>query len=461
MPVLPAGHNPHAGAQSAAIDEMQPWIDDALDLIEFANGEYDTKWGAVRAELGHSEPFNLEYIAIGNEETQDAFFERYTIMHNAIKEKYPEIKLINSAGPFCAGDAYEKGWHSSIMNNSDLIDEHYYQAPEWFIANHHRYDKYEGKTKVFVGEYASKGSKWRNALAEASYMIGLEKNAHAVGLACYAPLLCNTDYINWQPDLIYFNNSQVCCTPSYYVQKLFMNHQGRYRLECNTDKPVNKRAVKGIDGKMNGKICLAGFQSKVHFSEICLFNPDKNEKLAFPAITAEKNAAPVELMNVNWNSYTLNFKAVQYGEGWGFDILFGMENEDNYHIVKLGGVGNHDAFIAGKINGCTVTYTQRNFHIEAGRTYEITMCVDGGKIEIFVDHKVILSYICSPLYQEQLYYTASKETNGDIIVKLVNVSDNSENLTINFSGSGNYIGKAYIMQNSELMRQLHSIILHR
>lgn len=254
LPVLPGGWDPHH-KRAVPVSMIKEWIDDALDLIEFANGDIDTEWGKKRADLGHPEPFFLEYIGIGNEEVGEEFFERYTYFHEAIRKKYPEIKIINTAGPCAGGIAYEMGWESAEKHGSDLIDEHYYQAPEWFIANHHHYDNYNGRTtKVFLGEYASKDDTWYNALVEASYMIGLEKNAESVGLACYAPLLCHTDYINWKPDMILYDNNRVFGTPSYYVQKLFMRNQGEQELTVSINTDIENEV---IESKLGKKIYLA------------------------------------------------------------------------------------------------------------------------------------------------------------------------------------------------------------
>ena len=149
LPVLPGGYNPHRQI-SAPLSEIGEWVQDALDLIEFANGDETTEWGKIRAELGHKEPFNLEYIAIGNEEVGEAFFERYPFFHKAIKEKYPDIKIISTSGPFAAGSEFERGWKSAIENKADLVDEHYYMAPEWFLAHMDRYSEYkEENPKVF------------------------------------------------------------------------------------------------------------------------------------------------------------------------------------------------------------------------------------------------------------------------------------------------------------------------
>ena len=225
VPILPGGFNRHKGV-GVPREEINEWVDDALDLIEFANGSDDTVWGKIRKDLGHEAPFHLKYIGIGNEEVGDGFFERYPYFHRAIREKYPEIKIINTAGPFASGESYKAGWRSAKKYSSDLIDEHYYSAPEWFLANMHHYEDYdENGPKVFLGEYASWGNTYYNALVEAAYMTHLERSK-VVAMACYAPMLCNVDYVNWKPDMLWFNNHTILKTPNYYVQKLFMENQG-------------------------------------------------------------------------------------------------------------------------------------------------------------------------------------------------------------------------------------------
>ena len=219
LPVISPGYDPHHG-RAAEPDEMQYFIDEALDLIEFANGEPSTKWGGLRAQLGHPEPFGMEYLGIGNEEVGEGFFERYKIVADAVRARYPEIKLIGTAGPFAAGGEYERGWRHAREDGADFVDEHYYMTPEWFLANHHRYDAFPADgPKVFLGEYASWGNTWYNALCEASYMLGLERNAKAVGLSCYAPLFANADYVNWKPDMIWFDKEKSFGTANYHVQK--------------------------------------------------------------------------------------------------------------------------------------------------------------------------------------------------------------------------------------------------
>lgn len=223
-------------AEIVAVNELDPYIQDALDLIEFANGDASTKWGALRAKMGHPAPFNLKMMGVGNEQWGPQYVERYTIFAKAIKSKYPEIKLVNSLGPSPDGDKFTFLNDTLRKLNADILDEHYYSSPEWFLSNAARYDSYDRKgPKIFAGEYAahSKGvgngdnkNSWLCALAEAAFMTGLERNTDVVVMASYAPLLAHVDGWQWTPDLIWFDNLRSYGTPNYYVQKLYGNHKG-------------------------------------------------------------------------------------------------------------------------------------------------------------------------------------------------------------------------------------------
>lgn len=444
IPVLPAGYSPQE-EQSVPLDEMQPWIDDALDLIEFANGDKNSRWGALRASLGHPEPFGLEYLAIGNEEVAEGFFDRYRMMHRAIQRAYPNIRIINSAGPFCAGDAYEKGWESARENHSALIDEHYYQGPEWFLSNTHHYDGYREETKVFLGEYASKGNRWYNALAEAAYMTGLERNAEGVGLACYAPLLCNTDYVNWSPNLIWFDNHQVYGTANYYVQKLFMNHQGEAVLGCTAEGEMAVVSLqKGAEDCFEGDICLGGNRSSVRFFDISLLNPVTGEKVEYDEFTTRKDEKQA-FAQTQWKSFVLRFKARQLGPGWGIDVFFGYGDEENCYALKLGDWGNQDAILISRTNGNLAIYTQNRFHVEQDRVYEIELKADGRLVTVVVDGKEIVSHRLEPFRAKPLYYSASRE-GKDIIVKLVNATQNPQPVELALEGVSEAEGKMYVME---------------
>ena len=218
------------------IDELGPYIQDMLDLIEFANGATNTTWGAKRAALGHPEPFHLKMLGVGNEQWGQQYIDRYAKFAQAIKEKYPEIQLVSAAGPDPADQRFQFAWSNLRALHADIIDEHSYARPDWFFANTHRYDHYDRNgPKVFMGEYAAQSdftvsTKNRNnlecALAEAAYMTGLERNADVVRMASYAPLFANTEAWQWTPDLIWVNSLDVLRTPNYYVQQLFSRNRG-------------------------------------------------------------------------------------------------------------------------------------------------------------------------------------------------------------------------------------------
>lgn len=434
LPVLPAGCNPHT-QEAVPMDEIGPWVQDALDLIEFANGDKGTIWGKIRSELGHPEPFQMKYIGIGNEEVDVAFWERYEVFHQTIRKIYPEIKIINSAGPFCAGQAYEAGWDSARRNGSDLIDEHYYQAPEWFIANHHHYDDYNEKTKVFLGEYASCGNSWRNAIAEAVYMIGLEKNAKAVGMACYAPLLANAAYVDWKPDLIWFDNQRVFGSASYFVQKLFMNFQGSYRLTCTGIGVDARIPMEAMPDRFAGKICLAGYQGGAVFSNIMIENTDSDERMEMGQAAIDEGEKYL-IGDIDWKNFNITFEAWQPKEGWGFDCFLGYENNENYFSVNLGGWQNHDLFLSARKNGAPITFTQTSFHVQPNKKYYMKMKVRGRTVSVFINGKQMLQHECKPFYMEPLYYTASRHEDGDIIVKLANITEQERDCRIFLEGAG-------------------------
>lgn len=217
-------------------DQLDPYIQDALDLIEFANGSINTKWGKLRAAMGHPGTFNLKMLGVGNEQWGPQYVERFTYFAKAIKQKYPAIQLVNSVGPYPDGELFNFLNDTLRKMHVDILDEHYYKSPEWFLQNAKRYDTYDRKgPKIFAGEYAAHAvgipngktkNNWRSALAEAAFMTGLERNADIVTMASYAPLFAHVDGWQWSPDLIWFDNLQSYGTPNYYVQKLFSTNRG-------------------------------------------------------------------------------------------------------------------------------------------------------------------------------------------------------------------------------------------
>lgn len=223
-------------AQLVPLEQLEPYIKDMLDLVEFANGPASSEWGAKRAAMGHPEPFHLKLLGVGNEQWGPQYIERYARFAKAIKARYPDIQLISSAGPSPADDRFNFLWPKLRELNADIVDEHCYDKPQWFFSNAHRYDQYSRTgPKVFMGEYAAQSDRvvsiqnqnnWECALAEAAYMTGLERNGDVVRMASYAPLFAHADAWQWKPDLIWADNLQVYGTPNYYVQQLFSRNHG-------------------------------------------------------------------------------------------------------------------------------------------------------------------------------------------------------------------------------------------
>jgi alpha-L-arabinofuranosidase len=228
-------------AEVATVESLDPYVQDALDLIEFANGATDTKWGKLRADLGHPASFNLKMLGIGNENWGPQYIERLNILREAIKKIYPEIKLVCSSGFMANGEVFDYLNGALRKMNVDFIDEHYYSSPQWFLDNAKRYDNYDRKSisKVFVGEYAAHSDRitsvhnknnWRTALSEAAFLTGLERNADIVQMASYAPLFGNIDGWQWKPDLIWVDNLRVMSTPNYFVQKMYSTNKGSHTI---------------------------------------------------------------------------------------------------------------------------------------------------------------------------------------------------------------------------------------
>ena len=227
------------------VDQLNPYIQDALDLIEFANGPTSSKWGKVRADMGHPEPFNLKFIGIGNEQWDELYPERLEPFIKAIRKAYPDIKIVGSSGPNSEGDQFDYLWPEMKRLGADLVDEHFYRPYDWFLSQGTRYDNYDRKgPKVFAGEYAchATGRKWNHyyaSLLEAAFMTDLERNADIVHMATYAPLFAHVEGWQWRPDLIWYDNLNSFRTVSWHVQQLYSQYKGQNVLTLTMDgKPV-------------------------------------------------------------------------------------------------------------------------------------------------------------------------------------------------------------------------------
>lgn len=253
------------------MNQLDTYIQDALDLIEFANGSTNSTWGAKRAALGHPAPFHLKMLGVGNEQWGQSYIDRYEKFAAALKARHPDIQLISAAGPFPDDDRFTFAWSKLRPLHADIIDEHCYARPDWFFSNTHRYDDYDRNgPKVFMGEYAAQSDKIvsvknRNnlecALAEAAYLTGLERNADVVRMASYAPLFAHADAWQWTPDLIWVNNLNVCRTPNYYVQQLFSRNRGDVILPTQ---------ISGLDAAAKIQTLYASATRDNHAGEIIL-----------------------------------------------------------------------------------------------------------------------------------------------------------------------------------------------
>ena len=249
LPVLAAGVSCQFARpnrqQAIPMEQMPQYVQDVLDLVEYCNGDVSTTWGALRARNGHPEPFHLEYLGIGNEDQQTpAYAERFLMICKAVRERYPDIKIVGNAGPSAWGKDFEEGWRLGREAGVYCVDEHYYLQPKWFLDNQHRYDQYDRQgPRVYVGEYASKGDAWQNALAEASYLCGLERNADVVCMTSYAPLFSRDGHQQWAPDLIYFDKSTVSPSVCYEVQRLFSNNGGNLYYDNVVTLPTEQGGI--------------------------------------------------------------------------------------------------------------------------------------------------------------------------------------------------------------------------
>ena len=278
----------------AQMDELQPFIDDCLDLVEFANGPVDSKWGKLRADMGHPEPFNMKYIGIGNEQWDDPYFTRLKPFVEAMRAKYPAIKIIGTSGPDSEGKMFDKGWETMKVQKADLVDEHFYRPEAWFLGTPEakakygncgalRYDSYDRKgPKVFAGEYACHGAgkKWNHyetSLYEAAFMTSLERNADIVHMATYAPLFAHVEGWQWRPDMIWYDNTRMFKSVSYYVQQMYAMNKGTHVLSLLMDK----KPVAGQEG-----------QDGLFASSV--FDKDANE-VVVKVINTSKQAQPVAL----------------------------------------------------------------------------------------------------------------------------------------------------------------------
>jgi alpha-L-arabinofuranosidase len=442
------------------VDQLQPWIQDCLDAIEYANGPAASKWGAVRARNGHPAPFHLKYIEIGNENgllggsfggTRQQYAERYLPFYNAIKAKYPDIKTIADI---------------PVPHPMETIDEHYYNAPGWFLANTEHYDNYNRKgPKIYVGEYAVTQDcgtgNLRAALAEAAFMTGLERNADIVTMSSYAPLFVNVNDRKWNPDAICFNGSESYGTPSYYVQKLFSQNRADtvlpLELTGHTTLPATKGGIglgtwrtqaeyKDIEVTHNGQTLYSSNFAQGASDWKPVRGDWKLVEGAYRQTNMGENQRAV-LVNPaleNLSDYTLHLKARKLGGAEGFLILFRAQNEDNYYWWNIAGWVNREHGIEKSVGAAKIQLGNHAFGgVETGRWYDIRIEVQGSRIRCYLDGKLIHDVQDKGI--RTLAAVAGNTNKGnEIVLKVVNASGDARPTRINLEGAGRLHSKGKV-----------------
>jgi len=462
----------HSNPPTVPMNELQPYIDDALHLIEYANGDPETtEWGALRAANGHPEPYNLKYLGVGNETWGSNYFPRYKAFYDAIKAEYPEIKLILSAGAFPEDANFRLTYNwlgePGDGNEADLVDEHMYQSPQWMLNNVGRYDNQDRNgPSVFVGEYAAHGTGKRNnvesALAEAAFMTGLERNSDIVEMAAYAPLFSRrlASYTQWTPDMIWFDEHRAFGTPNYYVQKEFMVHMGDQVL------PVELKKRRSDAEIHTGSLMLGSWATRVEYDNISivdeqgtiLYENDFSDPATLSDFTSYSNNKGSWVIEngvlkqttldedvrlrlngaENWSNYTITLDAKKVSGNEGFLIGFEAVDYDNYYWFNLGGWDNTVTLVERSVDNSKSDATNRlSRGVNSNQNYQIKIEVNDEELRMYLDEEQLFTVNSpAPKYPGPLYSsTTLDEETGDIIVKVVNTSNNSQLSKIQVNGA--------------------------
>jgi len=434
------------------LNELDEWIEDTLAAIEYAIGPPTSRWGALRAKNGHPEPFPLRFVGIGNENWGPLYEERYARFYDAIKARYPQIQLIATA--------------PVKSRPIDILDEHYYSTPEWFILNANLYDRYDRNgPKIFVGEYAVTAKcgtgNLRAAIAEAAFMTGFERNADVVVMAAYAPLFVNVNDRTWNPDLIGFDSARCYGTPSYYVQQLFSRYRGTHVL------PTRVQSPNALTDIYRGAVGLGTWETQAEFRNLKVVSA-RGETLLMADFgqgaagwrtvrgawqATEGVYRQTELAqdcravagDPAWTDYTITLQARKLGGAEGFLIMFRVRDDDNWYWWNIGGWGNMRHAVERSIGGSKLlACPQVHGSVETGRWYDIRIEVQGARIRCYLDGQLIHDFEDAPM--PALYATASRrERTRELILKVVNVSDRAQETEVRLSGARGLVSRAKVI----------------
>lgn len=436
------------------VDSIQPWIDEALNALEYANGDVTTKYGALRAKNGHPEPYHIEYIEIGNENNQedptqqsDQYYKRYQLFRDAILAKYPKMHIIGNVVAW--GNDHPK-WNSD--EQVELLDEHYYRNPAWFANNFHKYDSYErGKHDIYVGEYAVTQGFGVNgsldaALGEAVYMMGIENNSDVVKMASYAPIFANLNDLKWRPDMIQFNAKSAFGTPSYYVQKMMADHIGTRVLHVTQDNPYQTDLEAKLVSPEKSKLGFATWATQASYQLVSVNDKPVDQKYTAlkgdwhheDNIISQKGNGE-SCLNIGdmlvSNHSTIKLRARKDSGAEGFMLVFNYIDENNYSWVNFGGWGNTQHGIEQVVNGAKMQIATKTGKVETGKWYDITFEQDGDKLKAWLNDELIFDTKLQQNTTPGIFSTATlDELQGDVIVKIANTSEENTTCQIDLDG---------------------------
>ncbi|WP_329599083.1 carbohydrate binding domain-containing protein [Streptomyces pseudovenezuelae] len=456
LPVVPALVT-GCGQNKAVVDEalLKRHIQDTLDLIEFANGPASSTWGRKRAQMGHPKPFHLTHIEVGNEENlPEEFFARFKEFRAAIQAKYPDIQVISNSGPDDSGTTFDTAWQLNRDAKVDMVDEHYYNSPQWFLQNNDRYDSYDRNgPKVFLGEYASQGNTFKNGLTEAAFMTGLERNADVVKLASYAPLFANEDYVQWRPDLIWFNNHASWNSANYEVQKLFMNNVGDRVV------PSTATGTPSLLAPITGAVGLSTWATTAAYDDVKVTAADGRALLTddFSSgasqwthtgggswsvqdgqyVQSDVNAenTMVSAGDPSWHDYDLKVKATKKAGKEGFLVAFGVKDTGNYYWWNIGGWNNTQSAVEQAVDGGKSTLISKAGSVETGRAYDIDVKVRGRQVTLYLDGQEWGSFTDDKPAEPFRQVVTRDLKTGELIVKVVNAQDSAARTAVDLGGA--------------------------
>jgi alpha-L-arabinofuranosidase len=433
------------------LDQMGPWVQDALDAIEYANAPEDSVWGRLRATNGHPKPFNLKYMEIGNENGQTPYAERWALFTKVIREKYADVKLI----------ANEWAGTHPQQPAPEIIDEHYYNNPDWFVWNANKYDSYDRKgPKIFIGEYAvtegTGNGNLRGAIGEAAWMTGMERNSDVVVMGAYAPLFCNANHKRWPVNLINFDSSRWYGLPSYYVQQMFAGNQGSVSL------PVTIENAPTIEAPYaTGRVGLGTWNNAAEFKDLVVTAPNgkvllradfsKNiddwAKTGSGAWSVQDGVLRQSAIasgvtafagDPAWTDYTITLKARKLSGENGFQIYFHNKNPSQRIRWDLGGY--NDSVHLMEIG---VTSESMKASIEAGRWYDVKIEIRGNSVKGYLDGKLVQEVSDTRANVKSLCASAARDDkSGDIVLKIVNAGSQRVKTQISLKGAGALAPKA-------------------